>query len=162
MLDNLIAFRILYMLVTPFKETKAFKLGLIDEVGTLLKKPKTSEEKDAYGMLTRLVFNLKRLLVKLPGGDAKLKNIAAAYFLIKENINNKNVSVEVLEESLNSIVDKDVVLVEETLTVMNFLSVFEEAPANATGPLVSTDEPVVRKKKARILKFKRSQIKDVL
>lgn len=161
MLDNLIAFRVLYMLVTPFKDTQAFKLGIIDEEGKLLKRPNTSEEKDAYSMLTRLVFNLKRLLIKLPGGDAKLKNIAAAYFLIKENINNKNVTIEVLEESLDKILNKDVVLVEETLTVMNFLSIFEEVPANATGPMVSTDEPVVRpkKKKTRIPQFSRSQLK---
>ena len=32
-LYNLIAFKILTMLVTPFKETDAYKLGIIDENG---------------------------------------------------------------------------------------------------------------------------------
>ena len=31
--DNLIAFRILYMLVTPFEKTDAFKFGIIDKDG---------------------------------------------------------------------------------------------------------------------------------
>lgn len=151
-IDNLIAFRILYKLVTPFKETKAFKLGIIDENGKLLKKQsqlKTQEEKSAYTLLDRLVFNLKRILVKLPGGDAKLKNIVAAYFLIKENYK-QNPTLESLQEQFNKIVEHDAVLVEETLTVMEFLSLFEDAPANATGPMVSTDEPVIRKKKKKI------------
>lgn len=152
LIDNLIAFRILYKLVTPFKDTKAFKLGIIDETGKLLKKQaqlKTQEEKSAYTLLDRLVFNLKRILVKLPGGDAKLKNIVAAYFLIKENYKQRP-SLESLEEQLNKLVEHDAVLVEETLTVMEFISLFEDAPANATGPMVSTDEPVIRKKKKKI------------
>lgn len=148
-IDNLIAFRILYKLVTPFKDTQAFKLGIIDETGKLLKKQaqlKTQEEKSAYTLLDRLVFNLKRILIKLPGGDAKLKNIVAAYFLIKENYK-QNPTFESLHEQLNKIVDSDAVLVEETLTVMEFLSLFEDAPANATGPMVSTDQPVIRKRR---------------
>lgn len=152
LIDNLIAFRILYKLVTPFKETKAFKLGIIDENGKLLKKQsqlKTQEEKSAYTMLDRLVFNLKRIIIKLPGGDAKLKNIVAAYFLIKENYKQRP-SFESLQEQFDKVIKQDAMLVEETLTVMEFLKLFEDAPANATGPMVSTDEPVIRKKKKKI------------
>lgn len=152
LIDNLIAFRILYKLVTPFKETKAFKLGIIDENGKLLKKQsqlKTQEEKSAYTMLDRLVFNLKRIIIKLPGGDAKLKNIVAAYFLIKENYKQRP-SLESLQEQLDKVIKQDSMLVEETLTVMEFLKLFEDAPVNATGPMVSTDEPVIRKKKKKI------------
>lgn len=153
-IDNLIAFRILYKLVTPFKDTKAFKLGIIDDSGKILKKQsqlKTQEEKSAYTMLDRLVFNLKRILINLPGGDAKLKNIVAAYFLIKENYKQRP-SIESLQEQFDKIIKQDAVLVEETLTVMEFLKLFEDAPVNATGPMVSSDEPVVRKKKKITLK----------
>lgn len=159
MLDNLIAFRVLYMLVTPFKETKAFKMGIVDENGNLLKKVSslTADEKTAYNMLVRLVFNLKRLLAKLPGGNTKLANIAAAYFLVKENYN-KPVDINSLEEQLKTIIEEEYVLVEETLTVMNFVSLFEDAPVNSTGPAVSTDEPVVKKKKRNIHTFSRQMI----
>lgn len=153
-IDNLIAFRILYKLVTPFKDTKAFKLGIIDDSGKILKKQsqlKTQEEKSAYTMLDRLVFNLKRILINLPGGDAKLKNIVAAYFLIKENYKQRP-SIESLQEQFDKVIKQDAVLVEETLTVMEFLKLFEDAPVNATGPMVSSDEPVVRKKKKITLK----------
>ena len=38
LVDNMIAFRILSMLVKPFKETEAFRLGIIDDKGKNLKK----------------------------------------------------------------------------------------------------------------------------
>lgn len=162
MLDSLIAFRVLYMLVTPFKDTKAFKLGLVDEKGVLLKSPEKSEEKDAYNMLVRLVFNLKRLLIKLPGGDSRLKNLAAAYFLVKENYE-QDIDDEQLAEQLNALVSSNYFLVEETQTVLNFIAIFEEGegavPANRTGPGVQTQDAVVRKK--RIPKFTRDALKDV-
>lgn len=149
MIDNLIAFKILYMLVTPFSETDAFKLGVIDENGKLIKKLsdlKTQEEKDSYNVLVRLVFNIKRLINKTPGGESKIKNIAAAYFLVKESLS-LNLSNDEIVERYISLTKEDMTLVEETITVINFISLFEDAPANATGAAVSSDEPVVHKKK---------------
>ena len=36
--DSIIAYRILYLLVTPFDQTPAFKLGIIDAKGKELKR----------------------------------------------------------------------------------------------------------------------------
>jgi hypothetical protein len=68
----------------------AFKEGIIDEEGKQLKKLrelKTTDEKDAYTYFHRMVFNLKRLLNKLPGGETKIASYGAALFLIKEDKN---------------------------------------------------------------------------
>ena len=78
-------------LATPFKSTKAFELGIIDENGKVLKKRsklKTKEEKEAYTLSDTLVFNLKKVLAKVPGGSTKFASFAAALFLMKEE--NKN------------------------------------------------------------------------
>lgn len=150
-IDNLIAFRVLSMLVKPFKETDAYKLGIIDEKGnTLIKSSQftTDQQRNAFNYLTRLIFNLKKLINKLPGGESKLKNIIAAFFLLKEAY--KTNSTRVDEEQLNEIVkllDDGVILAEEQLVVEEFLSLNEEAPVNATGPMVSTDQPAIRKPK---------------
>lgn len=159
MIDNLIAFRILYKIVTPFKDTDAYKLGIIDEKGNLLKKSaelKTSEEKNAFTMLDKLVFNIKRLIAKLPGGESKIANIAAAYFLVKENLD-LEADEQLLQEQLEMV--SNVILFDETLTVLSFLELYEDAPANSTGPAVSTDEPVVkpRKKKQGVTYVERSK-----
>lgn len=75
-------------LVTPFDQTEAFKLGIIDENGKILKKRsslKTQEEKEAYTMSDTLIFNLKKILAKVPGGGTKFGTFAAALFLLKED-----------------------------------------------------------------------------
>ncbi len=85
--DFFYALRFLRLLTTPFNKTKAFELGIIDAKGKVLKKSKTlksNEEKSAYTVFHRLVFNIKRLLSKAPGGGSKLASYAAALFLIKE------------------------------------------------------------------------------
>lgn len=156
MIDNLIAYRILTMLVTPFVETDAFKLGLIDAKGKKLRDPKTSVEEDAYDYLSRLVFNLKRMLNKLPGGDTKFKNIIAALFLIKEQYR-YDVEDELHEDELLRLLDMDMILAEETLEVLNFFKE-EGEPANVSMPAdgspskVSTDVPAFRKKKPPVVK----------
>ena len=89
-IDAFITFRFLKLLVTPFDKTEAFKFGIIDKSGKVLRKYKTLErieERKAYTILHRLVFNIKRLLEKLPGGKTKLASYAAALFLIKEHVN---------------------------------------------------------------------------
>jgi hypothetical protein len=152
LIDNLIAVRLLYMLVTPFDKTEAYKLGIIDANGKILRKASsltTPEEKDAYNYLSRLVFNVKRLINKLPGGESKLKNIVAAYYLVKESYQNKKTIIN--EQEFMSIVEKleTITLVEEEIFVEKFLNTLEEegeGSANVTGAGVSTDEPVVKKK----------------
>jgi hypothetical protein len=85
--DLLYTFRFLKMLTTPWKETDAFKLGLIDENGKRIKSEKvdSSDKKTALGPFVRLVFNVKRALGKLPGGKTTVGSYAAALFLLKEH-----------------------------------------------------------------------------
>ena len=86
--DLLIAYRVIKMLVTPFDKQPAFKYGIIDKDGKVLKKYKSitgSQEKRSYTVLHRFVFNLKRILAKV-GIRGKLGSFAvAAALLLKEN-----------------------------------------------------------------------------
>ena len=86
--DLLIAYRVIKMLVTPFNKQPAFKYGIIDKDGNVLKKYKTitgSQEKRSYTILHRFVFNLKRILSKV-GIRGKLGSFAvAAALLLKED-----------------------------------------------------------------------------
>jgi hypothetical protein len=100
-IDAFITFRFLKLLVTPFNKTEAFKMGIIDERGKVLKRYKTLEriaERQAYTILHRLVFNIKKLIEKIPGGKSRLATYAAALFLIKEHINEYHDSDGVLLE----------------------------------------------------------------
>jgi len=104
-IDALIAYRLVKLLVTPFKKTKAYQLGIIDEKGKVLIKAKDikklpynkrAEATKAYTLLIRFVFNLKRLLSKVgirgPLGSAA----AAAIAFFRE------------EKDYNPIIEKEV------------------------------------------------------
>ena len=97
------------ILTTPFASTEAFKLGIIDEKGKILKKKsrlKTIAEKDAYTMMHRLVWKLKRLMEKVPFGKSRLASYAAALWLIKEEKKFDGTDQE-LQESFLSFLETD-------------------------------------------------------
>ena len=99
------AFRFLKLLTTPWNKLKAYELGIVDENGKNLKKAKelkTKEEKSAYTIFHRLVFNIKRLLNKIPGGKSTLASYAAALYLIKEHT---GMSEEKIEEIIAKALD---------------------------------------------------------
>ena len=100
-IDLLITYRVIKMLVTPFEKTDAYKYGIIDKNGKVLRKNKTltiAKEKDSYTILHRFVFNLKRIINFIPGGKSKLGTYAAALgLLLKEN---KEINMVELERDL--------------------------------------------------------------
>ena len=96
--DTVIVFRILKMMTRKWNEMDAYKFGLIDDNGKRIKtkKPKTSEEKNSFTLLHRLVFNLKRVLELLPFGRTRLASYAASLALLKEHF---EIDGKYLEES---------------------------------------------------------------
>ena len=95
-IDAVIAYRVLKLLVTPFNRTKAFELGIIDEKGKVLKKSKEikdPKERNAYTLLIRFVFNLKKLLAKV-GIRGPIGSAAAAAFAFFKEQHGENVEVE--------------------------------------------------------------------
>jgi len=98
--DFFYALRFLRLLTMPWIKTAAFKQGIVDEKGVRLKKPETSKEKSAYSVFHKLVFNLRRLLGKIPLGQSTIARYAAALYLIKEhaNISDKRL-IKILNES---------------------------------------------------------------
>ena len=86
--DLLITYRVIKLLVTPFEKQEAFKYGIIDKDGTVLKKYKTlssAQEKRAYTQLHRFVFNLKRILKRV-GLGGRLGSFAVALLtLLRED-----------------------------------------------------------------------------
>jgi hypothetical protein len=92
-IDLFVTYRFLKLLTTPFEKTDAFKFGIIDEKGNRVKKPKstlpavelnTSDMKNSYTILHKLVFNIKKIFQKVPGLRTKVGTYAAALFLLKD------------------------------------------------------------------------------
>ena len=102
--DTIYAFRFLKLLTTPFEKTEAFKLGVIDKKGKKLKKPETIEEKSAFTLFHRLVFNIKKII---PGKG--LGSYAAALFLLR---NHTEMSGDMIHEALAEVYGDDVLIDE--------------------------------------------------
>ena len=153
--DLVLVYQFLKRLTTPFDETKAFELGIIDERGKRIKSKeiKTTEEKNSYGYFDKLVFNLKKLLEKLPGGKTKLASYAAALFLIREAQKpERKYTTKDLQEELDASIKE-----LEKRTMKNLKNLVEDVPANASGAAVAgtgddSDTVVVDpKKKKKVL-----------
>ena len=88
--DLVITYRVIKLLVTPFEKQEAFKYGIIDKDGKVLRKYrtlKTTAEKKSYTILHRFVFNLKRILQKV-GLGGRLGTFAVALAtLLREDKN---------------------------------------------------------------------------
>ena len=88
--DLVYTFRFLRLLTTSFEDTEAFKRGIIDKDGKRNKdfKLNTMDNRDAYAdyytPFHRLVFNIKKIMAKAPGGSTKLASYATALYLLKE------------------------------------------------------------------------------
>ena len=84
-IDLFVTYRFIRLLTTPFANSDAYKMGIIDEKGQRTdKKLTTSAEKNAYTVLHKLVFNIKKIFGKVPGLRTKLGTYAAALFLLKD------------------------------------------------------------------------------
>lgn len=88
--DLVYTFRFLRLLTTRFEDTKAYELGIIDADGKRLKSynldtmQARDDLKNYYTPFHRLVFNIKKIMAKVPGGGSRIASYAAALYLLKE------------------------------------------------------------------------------
>ena len=112
--DLYYTYKFLKTLVTDWEDMEAYKLGVIDDNGKFLLKGKqlSQDQKDSFTVFHRLVFNLKRIMQKIPFGKSNLASYAAALFLLREHT---GMSEEQLAKALDEAgIDVDSFLPEET------------------------------------------------
>lgn len=148
--DIYMVYRFVKDLSTPFDQTDAFRLGLVDKNGKKLRKAKTSEEKSAVGYYTRLIFNLKRILVKF-GMKSAASNFAAALLLLKEENVDPDISYEelcdLLRESLAMYKDPEI-LEQLNEEIANSIGA-SAAPSTSPAGNVAIWDPILGQKRRR-------------
>ena len=134
-------------LVTPFEKTDAFKLGIIDKNGKILKKRRDLEgkEKEAYTLSDTLVWNIKKLIGKIPGGKSKIASYAAALFLIKEQTGEYKIDDEEIElqffDQFEKMYNGDLEFESSTLNRLQ-RTLDEDTPTTTTGGMAYRDKPL--------------------
>ena len=125
-IDLFVTYRFLKLLVTPWKKQEAYKLGIIDANGKALKKARDlglEAERESFTLLHRLVFNFKRIMMKIPLVRSQLGTYAAALFLLKEHYKIENLPEAEITKYLleNKLIDLNDSISEEVIGFGNML-----------------------------------------
>lgn len=112
-IDTIYAFKMLRVLTQDFKDTKAFKVGIIDENGNKLREPSTTE-KSFYNKFYRLAFNLKQIVEKVPLGRTTFARYATALALLKEECSH---SKKIEDYFLTFLENNDIIIPEVYQTI---------------------------------------------
>lgn len=154
--DALITYKIIKILTTPFTQTDAYRLGVIDAHGKQIKQPTTPAEQASYNVLNRLVFRLKIVLNMIPVENKQFLSYAAALLLVRECYYNNEEPENLDELFLESINNR----VAEEVIPLGFKTLFEDeapVPVNTVANIKDTITGVGKKSKIRY--FRRSKLK---
>ena len=148
--DVVYTIRFLKLLVTKIEDTAAFKAGIIDADGNKVKDYDMGDmqKRDAYRThytsFHRLVFNLKKIMAKVPGGSSVIARYGAALALIKEHGDLSDKQVQKIHEETGVDI-MDVLMEDSKWYVIEDGNVGPGMYRMRNETLVDTGEELVRK-----------------
>jgi len=115
-IDLFVTYRFIKLLTTPFQKTDAFKMGIIDKDGNRTdKKLYKIDERNAYTVLHKLVFNIKKLFQKVPGLRTKVGTYAAALFLLKDTFKEHVEDPKMFEKEFLKYLEENNIELDDTI-----------------------------------------------
>ena len=157
-IDLFMTYRFIKLLVTPFEKTAAFQLGIIDADGKRILEPGTSnkptilrtvEEKSAYTVLHKLVFNIKKIFGKVPGLRTKLGTYAAALFLLKDTFKESVDDPDVFEKEFMKYLKEEGYEIDNSISeeVIGFGEVLPKGDYKLANDILNKEEEELSAKK---------------
>ena len=161
-IDLFVTYRFIKLLVTPFEKTDAYKLGIIDENGNRIMPPPkagirqtkpatlgTTEEKNAYTILHKLVFNIKKIFAKVPGLRTKLGTYAAALFLLKDTFKESVDDPDVFEKEFMKYLKEQGYEIDDSISeeVIGFGEVLPKGEYTLVNDILNKEEEELTAKK---------------
>ena len=161
-IDLFVTYRFIKLLVTPFEKTEAFKLGIIDKDGNRVLPPpinnvrqtrpeplRTSEEKNSYTILHKLVFNIKKIFGKVPGLRTKLGTYAAALFLLKDTFKESVDDPDVFEKEFMKYLKEQGMEIDDSISeeVIGFGEVLPKGEYVLVNDILNKEEEELTAKK---------------
>ena len=157
-IDLFVTYRFIKLLVTPFEKTDAYRLGIIDADGKRILEPgttnkpttlRTVEEKSAYTVLHKLVFNIKKIFGKVPGLRTKLGTYAAALFLLKDTFKESVDDPDVFEKEFMKYLKEEGYEIDDAISeeVIGFGEVLPKGEYTLANDILSKEEDELTAKK---------------
>lgn len=152
-MDLTYSVRMIRLLKKPWTEWTAYKLGIIDGQGEVLKNPKTKEELEAYSPFHRSVRHIKRRLNAVPYMSGFM-NLTSAYDSLR---NRWNLTEQEHEEIMMNLPELRERLNEEMVAGDSGGSVDNIASGVTTGAITNKGPKVLgstrpHKRKRKIMK----------
>ena len=161
-IDLFVTYRFIKLLVTPFEKTEAYKLGIIDAKGNRVIPPpkngirqtkpeplRTTEEKNAYTILHKLVFNIKKIFDKVPCLRTRLGTYAAALFLLKDTFKESVDDPDVFEKEFMKYLKEQGYEIDDTIMeeVVGFGEVLPKGEYTLVNDILNKEEEELSAKK---------------
>ena len=157
-IDLFVTYRFIKLLVTPFEKTDAYRLGIIDADGKRMLVPGTTnrpttlstvEEKSAYTVLHKLVFNIKKIFGKVPGLRTKLGTYAAALFLLKDTFKESVDDPDVFEKEFMKYLKEEGYEIDNSISeeVIGFGEVLPKGDYKLANDILNKEEEELSAKK---------------
>jgi len=157
-IDLFVTYRFIKLLVTPFEKTDAFNLGIIDADGKRILEPgttnkptilRTVEEKSAYTVLHKLVFNIKKIFGKVPGLRTKLGTYAAALFLLKDTFKESVDDPDIFEKEFMKYLKEQGYEIDNSISeeVIGFGEVLPKGDYKLANDILNNEEEELSAKK---------------
>ena len=159
-IDLFVTYRFIKLLVTPFDKTPAFKLGIIDKDGNRVMEKTVSrgmqptvligdEQKSAYTILHKLVFNIKKIFGKVPGLRTKLGTYAAALFLLKDTFKEHVEDPDVFEKEFMKYLKEEGYEIDNTISeeIIGFGEVLPKGEYTLVNDILNSEEEELTAKK---------------
>jgi hypothetical protein len=161
-IDLFVTYRFIKLLTTPFEKTDAYKLGIIDEKGNRIMPPPkggvrqtkpatlgTTAEKNAYTILHKLVFNIKKLFSKVPGLRTKVGTYAAALFLLKDTFKESVDDADMFEKEFMKYLKEEGVELDNSISeeVIGFGEVLPKGEYVLVNDILNKEEEELSAKK---------------
>ena len=157
-IDLFVTYRFIKLLVTPFEKTDAYRLGIIDADGKRILEPgttnkpttlRTVEEKSAYTVLHKLVFNIKKIFAKVPGLRTKLGTYATALFLLKDTFKESVDDPDIFEKEFMKYLKEQGYEIDDTISeeVIGFGEVLPKGEYKLSNDILNKEEEELSAKK---------------
>lgn len=140
-IDAVYAYKFIRLMQKPFTEWKAYEAKIIDEKGTVLKRPTTPEEKASYTAFHASVRSIKRMLTTVPGLNG-VASMMSAWSAVASRYN--------ITESEQKEIFEALPLFEDMVAGDSGGSVQNIASGTTTGAITNKGPEALPKKRKRI------------
>ncbi|XAO14136.1 hypothetical protein [Escherichia phage JM10] len=142
-IDSVYAYKFIRLMQKPFTEWKAYEAKIIDERGSVLKRPSTPEEKAAYTPFHASVRSMKRMMSTVPGLNG-MASMMSAWSAVASRYN-------ITEEQQKEIF-KELPLFEDMVAGDSGGSPQAIASGTTTGAVVNKGPEQIHSKKRKRIK----------